>query len=106
MADSKADFEKSEAGIISKVLARTISDYSTAQSAALIALLSLLLKRGLLTADDVEVEVLGSLSKTAESLRRRATVDPIEGSRGLRQAHAMESIASHLRERLFPDEEL
>ena len=104
MADSNADFDKSEAGIISKVLARTISDYTTAQSAVLIALLSLLLKKGVLTADDVKVEILGSLAKTAESVRQHVTADPAEGSRDLRQIHAIENIVSHLRGRLFPDE--
>ena len=105
MADSKADFEKSEAGIISKVLARTISDYTTAQSAVLIALLSLLIKKGILTADDVKVEILDSLAKTAESVRQQVTADSPEASRDLRQIHAIENIIFHFRERLFPDED-
>ena len=104
MADSNEDFEKSEAGIISKVLARTISDYTTAQSAVLIALLSLLLKKGVLTADDVKEEILDSLAKAAESVRQQVTADSAEGSRDLRQIHAIENIVSHLRGRLFPDE--
>jgi polyhydroxyalkanoate synthesis regulator phasin len=104
MADRNEDFEKSEAGIISKVLARTISDYTTAQSAVLIALLSLLVKKGVLTADDVKEEILDSLAKAAESARQHVTADSAEGSRDLRQIHAIENIVSHLRGRLFPDE--
>jgi hypothetical protein len=105
MADSKADFERSEAGIISKVLARTIFDYTTAQSAVLITLLSLLLKKGLLTEDDVKTDILDSLGRTADSLRRHATADSAERSRELRQIHAIENIVSHLHERLFPDDD-
>jgi uncharacterized protein (UPF0210 family) len=104
MANSNEDFEKSEAGIISKVLARTISDYTTAQSAVLIALLSLLVKKGVLTADDVKMEILDSLANTAESIRQHATAESAEGSRDLRQIHAIENIVSQLRGRLFPDE--
>jgi hypothetical protein len=100
---SDDEFEKSDIAVAAKVLAQTIADHTNAQSAVMIALLSLLVKRGILTQDDVKVEILDSLEALAQSVRAELPQDE-KDLREVRGIDVIEAVVSQLRARLFPAE--